>query len=71
MAAIQAHAIIEHRLPLLLVLISAIGEPAIGLKKHSRAEILLAVPPVRWARSGAAGAEDAFVEAVQLLAVGR
>ena len=51
------------------MLIAAIGEPAIGLEEHGGAEVFLAVPPVGGAGSGAAGAEDAFVEAVKFLPV--
>ena len=70
MASIQAHAIIEHGLPLLLVLVAAVSQPAVGLEQDGGAEVFFAVPPVGWAGGGAAGAEDAFVEAVELFAVG-
>lgn len=70
MAPIQTHTVIQHRLPLLFVLVSAISQPAIGLEEHGGAQVFLAVPPVGRARGGAAGAEDAFVEAVELFAVG-
>lgn len=70
MAPIQAHVVIQHRLPLALVLVAGIGEPAVRLQEDGGAEVLLAVPPVRGAGGGAAGAEDAFVQAVEFLAVG-
>lgn len=70
MAPIQTHAIIQRRLPLTLVFIPAVGEPAVGLQQDGGAEVLLAVPPVGRAGCAAAGAEDAFIEAVELFAVG-
>ena len=51
------------------MLITAIGEPAIGLKEHGGTQVFLAVPPVGGAGGGAAGAENAFVEAVEFFAV--
>ena len=68
MAPVQAHAVVQHLSPLGLVLVAGIGEPAVGLQEDGGAEVLFAVPPVRGAGCRAAGAEDAFVEAVELLA---
>ncbi len=70
MTSVQTHTVIQHCLPLLLMFVSAIGQPAVGLEKDGWAEIFLAIPPVGGAGSRAAGAENAFVEAVKLLAVG-
>lgn len=39
------------------------------LHEHRRAEVLVGVPPVRWAGRAAARAQDALVHAVELLAV--
>jgi len=50
--------------------ITRIYQPAIALEEHGRAEVFFGVPPVRGAGGGAAGAKDAFVEPVQLLAIG-
>ena len=69
MASVQAHAVVEGVLALGLLLVSRIGDPSVGLEKDSGAEVLLLVPPVGWARGRAAGAENAFVESVELLAV--
>lgn len=69
MASVQAHAVVEGVLALGLPLVSRVGDPSVGLKKDSGAEVLLLVPPVGWARGRAAGAENAFVESVELLAV--
>lgn len=70
MATVDAHAVVEGRLALLGLLVTRVGQPAVGLQKHGRAEVLLRVPPVRGATGAAAGAENALVEAVKLLAVG-
>ena len=69
MASIEAHRVLEVSLALGRTLIAGIGEPAVGLEQDSRAEILLGVPPVRRAGCGAAGAENAFIQAIQLLSV--
>ena len=53
------------------VLVARIDDPAVGLQQDRRAEVTLAVPPVARATGRAAGAQDAFVQAVELLAVGR
>ena len=71
MAPVQTHAVIEHLFPLRLVLVARVGEPAVRLEEDGGAEVFFAVPPVGWAGCGAAGAEDAFVEAVELFAVCR
>ena len=70
MAPVQAHAVIQHSLPFFFMFITRIYQPAIALEEHGRAEVFFGVPPVRGAGGGAAGAKDAFVEPVQLLAIG-
>ena len=69
MASVQAHAVVERVLALGLLLVSRVGDPAVALQQDGGAEVLLLVPPVRGARGRAAGAENALVEAVELLAV--
>ena len=69
MAPIQTHAVIQHLFPLRFVLVAGIGEPAVRLQQHGRAEVFFAVPPVRGAGCRTAGAEDAFVESVEFFAV--
>ena len=69
MAPIQTHTIIQRRLPLFLLLIPAIRQPPITLQQHRRSQILLAIPPIRRTRGRAAGAENAFVQPVKLLAL--
>jgi hypothetical protein len=46
-----------------------VRNPPVGLHQSSGTEIFILVPPVRGARRRAAGAEDAFVHAVELAAV--
>jgi len=69
MTPVQTHAIIQRRLSLLLLLVSAVRQPSITLQQHCRAKVFLRVPPVRRAGGGAAGAENALVEAIELFAV--
>jgi hypothetical protein len=68
-ATVQAHAVVEGFLALSHLLVSRVGDPAVRLEKNSGSKVLLLVPPVRGARGRAAGAENAFVETVELLAV--
>lgn len=70
MAAVEAHAVVEGILALGGALVARVGDPAVRLQQHGGAEVFFLVPPVGRARGAAAGAEDAFVEAVELLAVG-
>lgn len=46
-------------------LITWIDDPAICLHEHSWAEILVAIPPVRWTRCRAASTQNAFVESIE------
>ena len=69
MASVQAHAVVEGVLALGLPLVTRIGDPAVRLEENGRSKVLLLVPPVRGAGCRAAGAENAFVETVELLAV--
>lgn len=69
MAAVQAHAVVELVLALVLLLVARVGDPAVALHEDGGAEVLLRVPPVRGARGAAARAQDALVQAVELLAL--
>lgn len=69
-AAVQAHGVVEGVLALGGALVTGIGEPAVRLEEDSGTEVLLGVPPVGGARGRAAGAKNALVETVKLLAVG-
>ena len=69
MAAVHRHAVVERRLALHLLLVTGIRQPSVGLEEDGWAEILLRVPPVRWAGCGTAGAQNALVETVELLAL--
>jgi len=68
-ATVQAHAVVEAVHALCGLLVTRVGDPAVRLHEHGRAEVLLAVPPVRRTRCAAAGAENALVETVELAAV--
>lgn len=50
-------------------LITRVSHPAVSLHEHSRAKVLVLVPPVRWAGGRAASTQDTFVQSIQLLAV--
>lgn len=68
-ASVQAHAVIQSVLALGLLLVTRVGNPAVRLEENSGSEVLLLVPPVGWAGCRAAGAKNAFVETVELLAI--
>src|SRR5579883_2572276 len=68
-AAIEPERILEIVEPLAGRLVARIGDPAGRLQQCGGAEEALAVPPIARARGRAAGAQDALVETVELLAV--
>ena len=68
-APVHTHAVVQSRLALGLLLVTGVGNPSVGLEEDSGAQVFLAVPPVRGARGRAAGAENALVQTVELLAV--
>src|SRR5262249_25782716 len=68
-AAVEAERILEVVEALPGGLVAAVFEPAIGLKQRGGSEETLAVPPIARAGGRAARAQDALVEAVELLAV--
>jgi len=45
-AAVQTHAVVEGVLALGGAFVTGVGDPAVGLEKYGRSEVLLAVPPV-------------------------
>jgi hypothetical protein len=65
-ATVQAHRVVQSILPLGLPLVSGINQPPVRLQQDGGSEVLLRVPPVRWARGRAAGAENALIEAIKL-----
>jgi hypothetical protein len=68
-ATVDAHAVVESVLALGGLLITRIDQPTVRLEQDGGTQVLLAVPPVRRARGRAACAQDAFVKAVELLAI--
>src|SRR3954469_15300148 len=69
MAAVEPERVLEIVEAMPGRLIAAVLQPAVGLKQRGRTEEALAVPPIARTRSRAAGAQDALVQAVELLAV--
>lgn len=69
MASVQRHGVVEGILTLGGLLVSRVSDPAVGLEEDGWAKVFFTVPPVRWAGCAAAGAENAFVETIELLAV--
>src|SRR5690606_7204202 len=70
-AAVELERILEFVQPRAGVLVAAVHDPAMGLEQDRRPQVTLAVPPVARAGGAAAGAQDALVQAVELVAVGR
>lgn len=66
MATVDTHAVVESGLALGGALVTRVGQPAVGLEQDGGAQVLLTVPPVGRARGRAAGAQNAFVETVEL-----
>ena len=84
MAAVELEAVVQRLQTLLRLLVSRVNDPAVGLKDSNSStspgftthlhedggsQVLVGVPPVRGTGGGAAGAENALVQPVQLLAV--
>lgn len=69
MTSVDAHAVVQRRFALLLLLVTRVRQPPVTLHQDSGPEVLLRVPPVRGAGGRAASAENALVETVQLLAL--
>src|SRR4029077_4999621 len=65
-AAVEAERVFQIVEPLAGRLVARIDDPALRLQQRRRAEIALGIPPIARARGRAAGAQDAFVEAVEL-----
>src|SRR5690606_25566678 len=68
---LELERILEFVQPRAGVLVAAVYDPAMGLEQDRRPQVTLAVPPVARAGGAAAGAQDALVQAVELVAVGR
>lgn len=61
MASVQRHGVVKSILSLGGLLVTRVGDPAVGLEEDGWTEILFAVPPIRRAGCAAAGAENALV----------
>src|SRR5437899_2208096 len=68
-ATIEPERVLEIVEPLAGGFVAAVLDPARRLQQRGRSQEALAVPPIARARRRAAGAENAFVEAVEFFAV--
>src|SRR5581483_7857747 len=68
-SSIEPEAILELVEPLAGALVAAVLDPAVGLEQDGGAEIAVAVPPIGGAGGRTAGAQDALVEPVELVAI--
>ena len=68
-AAVQLVGVVQVLQTLLGHLITGVGDPAIGLLKNGRTQVLVRVPPVRGAGGGAARAQNALVQTIQQLTI--
>src|SRR5690606_29926704 len=68
-AAIQAERVFQFVQTRASVLVAAVDNPAVGLQQDGRAEITVTVPPVAWTGGRTAGAENALVQAIEVLAL--
>src|SRR5271156_1613903 len=65
-AAVEPERVFELVETIAGLLVAAVGEPAIGLQQDRGSQVAFAVPPIARARGGAAEAEDAFPQPVEL-----
>ena len=63
-ASVQTKGVLQLLSPLVAKVISRVGHPSVRLHEYGGAEVLVLVPPVRWAGRRAACAEDALVQTV-------
>ena len=69
-AAEQAVCIIQIIEPLLRRAITAVKDEPVGLNQTRRPDEFVRIPPERWTLAAAAGAQDALISTVQLVAFG-
>lgn len=70
MTPIETHRVIKRIFAFGGAFVTGIVDPTVGLQQDGWSEVFFRVPPVGGAGGAAAGAEDAFVEAVEFFAVG-
>ena len=68
-AAVEPERVLKIVEPLAGCLVAAVHDPAVRLQQHGRPEEALAGPPIAGTAGAAAGAENAFVQSVDLGAV--
>mmetsp|Transcript_1446 Transcript_1446/g.2907 ORF Transcript_1446/g.2907 Transcript_1446/m.2907 type:complete len:247 (-) Transcript_1446:109-849(-) len=64
MAAVHLPGVVKLGDTLLGVLVTRVDDPTVCLHEHGGSKVLLAVPPVRRARRGAARAQNALIHAI-------
>jgi len=64
-ASVEFHGVIQPGKTIVCHVITRVDDPAVCLLQDGRSEVVLRVPPIRRARRGATGAEDALVKAVE------
>jgi len=64
-ASIQAKGVVELCQSFLPVLVSAVDDPSVCLQQRGRSQVLVAVPPIRRTRRGAASTENALIQPVE------
>ena len=70
-AAVKLERIFKIIQSLTRLLVAAVDNPAICMQQNGRTEIAFRIPPIAGATGGAAGAENAFIEPIELFAVFR
>jgi len=68
-ALVHGVTVVQSIKTLLGVLIPGIDHPLVSLHEDGRSQVLVRVPPVGWAGSGAAGAQNALIQSVHFSAV--
>lgn len=70
-ATVEGESVLQLLTTLIAVGITRVSHPAVSLHQNSGAEVSILVPPVRRARSRAAGTQNALVQAIKVAALFR
>jgi len=66
---IETHLVLKLFLTMTCVGVTRVGNPTVSLHESGGAEVFVLVPPIGRTGGGTAGTKDAFVEAIEFLAV--
>jgi hypothetical protein len=66
---IETHLVLKFLLTVSFVGVTRVGNPTVSLHESGGAEVFVLVPPVGRTGGGTAGTKDAFIEAIEFLAV--